>query len=302
MNAAVVDAPERVTLDLSDGGMSYLTWPSTGQADCTLLFLHANGFNGLTYRKILDGVAGHCRVIAPDFRGHGSTTLSAEPSALKGWTQYRDDIVCLLEDVKTDRPVVLAGHSLGGSTAALVAAIRPDLVARLVLFEPVMFPAGMHRFFKVLRHLGLRRFDNPLALGAEKRRQHFPTRQSIFESYHERGAFAGWPDDMLWDYIDGGTRELADGTIELCCSGAWEAANYRMAGFPIMETFARIPCPVRLIRAQINSSSPEFVISRLTRRFSNVDCRSIPDRGHFLPMQEWQLAQRELLRAVECVT
>jgi pimeloyl-ACP methyl ester carboxylesterase len=71
------------------------------------------------------------RVIAFDTRGHGASDRS--PSDVSR-AAYVDDVIFLIEQM-TDRPVVLIGQSLGGGTAFLVAAKRPDLVRGLIMAE-----------------------------------------------------------------------------------------------------------------------------------------------------------------------
>ena len=38
-----------------------------------LVFVHANGFNALTYRTLLAPLSGSLRIWAPDLRGHGGS-------------------------------------------------------------------------------------------------------------------------------------------------------------------------------------------------------------------------------------
>src|SRR5215469_9726163 len=67
----------RRNLPLFDGAVSYLEWEGPRGAPL-LVFLHANGFNAETYVSILGPLATQFRIIAPDLRGHGSTTLAAD--------------------------------------------------------------------------------------------------------------------------------------------------------------------------------------------------------------------------------
>jgi pimeloyl-ACP methyl ester carboxylesterase len=78
---------------------------------------------------------GH-RVLALDQRGHGrSERRPADVSR----TAFVSDAVAAIEQLGL-APVVLIGQSLGGHTAFLVAAERPDLVRALVVVEAT--PAG----------------------------------------------------------------------------------------------------------------------------------------------------------------
>lgn len=92
---------------------------------------------------ILHGLAGSAREFFPtaaalperrtvltDLRGHGGSTRHPADVSREA---YVADVVRVIEEAGP--PVVLVGQSMGGHTAMLVAAARPELVARLVLLE-----------------------------------------------------------------------------------------------------------------------------------------------------------------------
>ncbi|MGI9169856.1 MAG: alpha/beta fold hydrolase, partial [Caulobacteraceae bacterium] len=106
-----------------------------------LIFLHANGFNAAAYRAILAPLAAGRRMMAVDQRGHGATTLAAEIEGRTNWHDFRDDLLALLA-VLNLKDVILAGHSMGGTTSLLAAAEAPTRVRSLVLFDPVFLPPG----------------------------------------------------------------------------------------------------------------------------------------------------------------
>ena len=110
-----------------------------GPADRPLdiLFLHANGFNAGTYADILSPLGDQLRILAVDQRGHGRTTLPADPEAHDAWLVFRDDLLALL-DALGETPRVMAGHSMGGTVSLHAAAERADAAERLVLFVPVV--------------------------------------------------------------------------------------------------------------------------------------------------------------------
>src|SRR5438309_10897027 len=76
-----------------------------------IVFSHANGLNARTYRTILAPLASHLRILALDLRGHGATTLTAEPDQWNRWQGYAEDLLALLDAAVTE-PVVLAGYSI----------------------------------------------------------------------------------------------------------------------------------------------------------------------------------------------
>src|SRR4051812_42112413 len=128
-------SPIRKTLSTRDGAISFLEWEVTDKP--LLLFSHANGFNASTYRSLLSPLSSEFRIIAWDMRGHGLTTLPLDRKRLRGWQIFRDDLLRFIDQLDA-RPTVLAGHSLGATSAALAAAVRPHIARALVLAEPVM--------------------------------------------------------------------------------------------------------------------------------------------------------------------
>lgn len=71
------------------------------------------------------------RVVLVDSRGHGNSTRRPADVSRDA---HVADAVRVLEEIAGE-PATLVGHSMGGHTAMLTAAARPDLVSRLVLLE-----------------------------------------------------------------------------------------------------------------------------------------------------------------------
>ena len=108
------------------------------------LAVHDHGGTGAPV-VLLHGLAGHSgewdataawmreryRVIAVDQRGHGASERHP-PEVSRA--AYVADVIAVIEDPRPE-PVVLIGQSLGGHTAMLAAAARPDLVRALVMVE-----------------------------------------------------------------------------------------------------------------------------------------------------------------------
>lgn len=111
------------------GGVELYVSDRSGPAS-PILLLHGLAGSGTEMRETSDALAPH-RVLRLDARGHGrSTRRPADVSR----AEHVDDVVHVVETL-VGAPVTLVGQSMGGHTAMLVAATRPDLVDRLVLLE-----------------------------------------------------------------------------------------------------------------------------------------------------------------------
>jgi pyruvate dehydrogenase E2 component (dihydrolipoamide acetyltransferase) len=100
-----------------------------------LVLLHGLGGSLMTWQGVADPMSVRNRVILVDLPGHGASSApdpaecDYSPIALARAIADTIAAVC-------DEPAVVAGHSLGGAVAALVATASPPLVARLVLIDP----------------------------------------------------------------------------------------------------------------------------------------------------------------------
>jgi pimeloyl-ACP methyl ester carboxylesterase len=286
--------PERRSIKMWDGEVACLAWEAADARAPAVHFAHANGFNALTYRTLLDPLAPEMRLYASDLRGHGQTTLAANPKGMRSWLIYRDDIVRTLNELD-GRPKLLAGHSLGATASLMVALAKPNWVTGLVLVEPVIMPPNYIRWMRVMRALGLAERASPLVAQARKRRGIWPSREAMFEAYRGRGAFRTWPEDIVRDYITGGTVDFVDDKqIRLACTPGWEAANYLSNTVDIWRELDGLRCPLTLIVGDKRSTCPDPVIELLIARRPEIRVVKVPGASHFLPMEYPEIVRREV--------
>lgn len=293
MDAARLFPPRRLTVPLPDRGgeMAVLDFGDP-KRPVDLIFCHANGFNAVTYRSILAPLASSLRILAPDLRGHGRTRLPTGIEGRKDWSDHRDDLLALL-GAFPGPPVVMAGHSMGGTASLLAAAERPARVARLVLFDPVIW-GGLTS--AVFRTPGLRRLSGriPLVRGALRRRARFDSREQALEGYRGRGAFRGWPDPVLIDYLSDGLLEREDGGFDLACAPAWEASNYVSQAHDPWRAMRTYGGPVRVIRAEEGSIAR---VPDQPRGLSQVTAETAPGTHHLFPMVRADIVRDALFDA-----
>ena len=291
MDAARLTPPRRLEIPLPgrepDGVLTALELGPTDRP-VDLLFLHANGFHGGVYRQLLTPLGGALRVLAPAQRGHGRSRLTADPEGRRSWADLRDDLVALLDRLNGP-PLVLAGHSMGGTVALLAAAARPERVSSLVLLDPVIWPRAATLMLN-LPLAGRLAGRIPLVQGALRRRRAFPDRLAAVAAYRGRGAFRDWPDAVLADYVADGFLEAGE-EVQLACAVEWEASNYAAQAHDPWRALARVGRPVRVLRAARESTCH---VLRPIRPGVTVE---IVEGGHFFPMTHPGVARDALFEA-----
>src|SRR5205823_3346713 len=106
-------------------------WPGDGPP---LLFAHATGFHGRCWDQVIRSLPGR-RAIAVDLRGHGR---SAKPAPPYRWRDFGHDLVEVARQLDLTGAVGV-GHSMGGHSIALAAALLPRAFSALLLLDPTIF-------------------------------------------------------------------------------------------------------------------------------------------------------------------
>jgi pimeloyl-ACP methyl ester carboxylesterase len=120
-----VSAIEPATLNLHG---RLLTYTEVGSGP-VLLLIHGMGGSYENWKEVIDPLARHYTVIAPDLPGHGRSAPGAGDYSIGSLaTSLRDLLIALGHERAT-----LVGHSLGGGIAMQLAYQFPELADRLVL-------------------------------------------------------------------------------------------------------------------------------------------------------------------------
>jgi pimeloyl-ACP methyl ester carboxylesterase len=109
-----------------------LSYLDNGGDGPVVVALHGLAGTGDEFIATATAVGGPHRFVFPDLRGHGNSTR--RPADVSRGA-FVGDVAAVIRHVSPDRPVTLAGQSMGGHTAILAAASFPDLVARLIVVE-----------------------------------------------------------------------------------------------------------------------------------------------------------------------
>ncbi|MCY0933131.1 alpha/beta fold hydrolase [Streptomyces sp. H34-S4] len=128
-----------------------------------LVLVHGTGSAGsaVNWSQILPRFTGGHTVITPDLSGTDRTTDAGGPLTVEGLAAQ---VIAVIEDAATG-PVDLLGFSMGAPVSAAVAALRPDLVRRLILVAGWAHTDGdeyLRNFFALWKQLGA---SDPAAFG-----------------------------------------------------------------------------------------------------------------------------------------
>jgi pimeloyl-ACP methyl ester carboxylesterase len=257
------------------------------------LLQHANGFCKGCYALLAAALAPHFRVLAVDARGHGDSTHPEAPGRY-AWRFFAEDLVGVAERVAAElgvRRLPLAiGNSFGGTSLIGAASRRPELFERIVLIDPVTPPSGVAAESPERRAQIGRMVER-----AGKRRHEWPSRAEARAFLAERELFAAWHPTALDLYVLDGLRERADGSVELKCPGAVEAAVFAAGEDVEVEALARgVAVPALWLYAARGSfSRPRYEALAASMRDARVEDL---DAGHLAPMERPGLVAEAILR------
>lgn len=281
-----MDLPQEHTYQVNGGALTVFEWPGAGP---TLLFVHATGFHARCWDQVIAHLPGrHC--LAVDMRGHGR---SYKPATPYHWRSFAEDLVELGEQLQLNAALGI-GHSMGGHSVTLAAAMQPERFSRLLLIDPTILPPDWYTG----RPLEDEHF-------AARRRNEWSGPDEMYERFKDRSPFASWDKDVLRDYCEYGLLPAADGNgFVLACPPVIEASIYRHSSeTDIYPELATIDMPVQILRAGRQPAGPRDMSASptapdLADHFQQARDLCLPDHSHFIPMEAPALVAQLVSRLI----
>lgn len=124
-----------------------LAYVDEGKGKETILMVHGLGSYLPAWKKNIVELSKDYRVIAVDLPGYGKSSKLPHSGLMTFYAGVLADFIQKLDL----GPVNLAGHSMGGQIAMVLALEKPQLVKRLILVDPAgfeAFHAGQRNWFK----------------------------------------------------------------------------------------------------------------------------------------------------------
>ncbi len=246
--------PVRWTLGSSDG--VDLEVVEFGGAGRPVVLLHGLMGRATTWWPIARELQRHGRVLGPDARGHGR---SGRPDA-SAWDPERMalDVVELLLELDAG-PAALVGHSMGGLSALLAAARRPDLVSAVVVEDMAVDLTGLPPHTITDMHAWFSAIEQPFCSVA-----------AVREAF-----------DGVGDYMAECVEERADGYHLLAAVDDATAIAEHWTRVPHWEALDAVRAPTLVIEAA-ESIIPPGQAEAMARRLPDARHVRIPDTGHLV--------------------
>lgn len=239
-----------------------------------LVFCHATGFHSWLWAPYATRLTEHFHVLALDQRGHGR---SDKPPTGYRWENFGRDLAGFLDRLGLEQ-VRAVGHSKGATAIAAAAAAGTGRLARAVMIDPVLVPGPP---------VSEPALDNPLSVGARRRRSAWASRAEMFERLRGKNPFEAWEEEFVHLYVDHGVADRPDGQVELLCPPEIEAQVYAFAamsdGFGFLQKLA---IPTLVVRGESSPTLPERAFAEAVSRLPMGSGRTVGGSGHFVPMEQ----------------
>ena len=251
-----------------------------GGSGTVLHLTHANAYPPGCYQQFIQPFLENYRVIGLKQR---PLWEESRPEDVKNWRILTDDLIRFFDEQGL-KNVIGMGHSLGGIISVLAAVKRPDLFSKLVLIDPVIFKGYLANLMAFLP-IFLRKKIFPPAQISAKRRDLWEDKQTVFDSFRKKNVFKRFSDEVLWDFVNAGTKPTKNGKITLTFSKEWETQIYATAP-NVFSQVKSLTLPFIAIRgAQSNVITPEVWQEWKAAQAANVFIE-IPNAGHLIPMEQ----------------
>lgn len=122
------------SVELTHGAVQY--WEYNADKRPTIVMIH--GFRGTHHglAKIVENLPDF-HIIVPDLPGFGTSLPFNDEHSVDNYVQFVADFITALQ---LQKPIIV-GHSFGSIIASHFAAAHPDMLAKLILINPIAAPA-----------------------------------------------------------------------------------------------------------------------------------------------------------------
>ncbi|WP_447553898.1 alpha/beta fold hydrolase [Vreelandella sp. EE22] len=251
----------------------------------SLVFAHANGFPGSSYRSLLEPLSERFDLQPIDRVGH-----HPQYPVNRNWANLVEE---LLHYLPRQTKVLGVGHSLGGTLMAMAALRAPERFHGVVMLDPPLMLGVDAWAMKAAKRFGF--VDRITPAGKTRgRRSVWPSREAMTTSLKRRGLFRRFTVEALNDYVETGTRLLDDGQAELVFEPRIEVEIFRNLPDHLSRRLKKLQVPVEIVAGERSDLLTAGRIRRLERQGMTVS--RVPG-GHMFPMEHPDETRAAILAA-----
>lgn len=280
-DATLIESLDGVTIAMHD----------FGGVGPPVLLSHATGFHAHCFEPMAAVLGTGHRCMGLDHRGYGDAE-GVDPTDLR-WTGYGLDALAAARHLSAacdGAPVVGIGHSMGGASLLMAAEQEPGLFRALFVFEPIVFPPP---------DPSRQGPPSPLAGGARKRRDRFPSFQAALENFTAKPPMSSFDPAAREAYVRHGFAPTPDGEVTLKCLPEHEARTYETgATSGMFEKLGRVSVPVWVMSGAPAEHQPSSFAGRVADELPHSTYVQWDDMGHFGPLEHPQRIAAFVARTV----
>jgi pimeloyl-ACP methyl ester carboxylesterase len=244
----------------------------------TILFIHGLGGNLSHWKKNFSALSTNFHCIAVDLPGYGHSDKSF--TANKDQLQFYTDALLTFVRKKSLKKLVLAGHSMGGQIATIMALQNPQLISKLILLAP----AGLETFTDAEAKI----MTNVTPASVFEKQSEAVIRNSYKQNFYQQPADA---EILIQDRLR--LKNCAD------FKQYTEAVSNSIQGMldhPIRNQISKLTQPVLIIFGENDALIPnkilhpnlkrEDMLSQVSQEIKKNKIVSIPGAGHLLQFEK----------------
>jgi pimeloyl-ACP methyl ester carboxylesterase len=254
-----------------------LAWIESGKGKA-LLLVHGLGGNATHWNALLPELSANAHCYAIDLPGYGASG-PRDTTSKDLLLDYAETLAAFIKQKKLGR-VAIAGHSMGGQIAVILALTHPELVERLLLLAP----AGLETFTE-----------------SDEAKLTAVTRPSVFENQGEAGIRASV---ALNFYRPSAVADelIADRIRKKNCAGfaaytrTVSAGIQAMLKHPVRADLHSLNMPLLVLFGEHDGLIPNRwlhpgndlhqLVKDATKEIKSVELQYIADAGHLLQVEQ----------------
>jgi pimeloyl-ACP methyl ester carboxylesterase len=249
-------------------------------AGMPVLLVHGFPLDHTMWKAQVDALAECCRVIAPDLRGFGQSSLGdADPKVGVSMDRYADDLAEFLDALAIEEPIALVGFSMGGYIAWQFVRKYASRLRALVQCDTKAVADTDEA-----RALRIKMADQISEWGAAR------VAEMMGPKLLAKRSFEAKPD------VVAEVRRVVEATspAAIACAQRGMASRPDMTGL-----LSSIRVPTLVLVGQEDIISPPSEMRAIADAIPNAQFVEIADAGHMTTMENAQAVNTAILRFVE---